>query len=551
MAINFPASPSTNDTHTENTITWIFNGTSWNAQGDQVTAASIGLGSVDNTSDLDKPVSTATQTALDDKQDILAEGAFVDGDKTKLDNLAEFNVLDYGAVGDDSTDNTEAINLAIRAANNAGGGVVVVPAGVYRLELPSAGFYTGYDTGGGSNPCLLLLANVDLRGEGMKSVLKLAFTHTAGSPPLLKVVGQDDFSISCLKFLGNSPGGTSFISGENTAVDLKEGCQRYKITDCEFKNFSNEGIDNDVSTATQYEEQDAQGYCNLVENCRFIDIGGSGYHNAYCVKIIGCLFDNVAIMRYNGALASEPGTSGQGCIDGTAHKILVENCEFKDSARAIHNYLAPLGAVTRAGAYVRLCRISGMSTHPMDGRIDSVSDTYITGSDPSIDASDVLRCEIINDKTTSNNIYIGSRNRVDGCVLTYVALRNGSSLSSKITNNRITTDTSGSSIDLEGNGVDDVLVSGNTITQEGSGVGIGTNSSVTQTNCRIVNNRCTGGSRGARIKSQSVVSGNIFTGTAQESIRIDGDDNMVIGNIVSTTTQDSGTGNTVVNNLLI
>ena len=50
-----------------------------------VTATQIGLGSVDNTADADKPVSTATQAALDDKQDILAEGAFVDGDKTRLD----------------------------------------------------------------------------------------------------------------------------------------------------------------------------------------------------------------------------------------------------------------------------------------------------------------------------------------------------------------------------------------------------------------------------------------------------------------------------------
>ena len=64
MAINFPASPSTNDTHTENGITWIFNGTSWDSQGEQVTAASIGLGSVDNTSDLNKPISTAVASAL-------------------------------------------------------------------------------------------------------------------------------------------------------------------------------------------------------------------------------------------------------------------------------------------------------------------------------------------------------------------------------------------------------------------------------------------------------------------------------------------------------
>ena len=52
------------------------------------------LENVDNTSDVNKPISTATQSALDDKQDILAEGAFIDGDKIKLDGieaLAEVN----------------------------------------------------------------------------------------------------------------------------------------------------------------------------------------------------------------------------------------------------------------------------------------------------------------------------------------------------------------------------------------------------------------------------------------------------------------------------
>lgn len=39
-----------------------------------VTKADVGLGNVDNTSDMDKPVSTATQQALDQKQDILVSG---------------------------------------------------------------------------------------------------------------------------------------------------------------------------------------------------------------------------------------------------------------------------------------------------------------------------------------------------------------------------------------------------------------------------------------------------------------------------------------------
>lgn len=42
-----------------------------------------------------------------------------------------FNVTAYGAVADNATDNTAAIQKAIDAANNAGGGKVIVPAGVY------------------------------------------------------------------------------------------------------------------------------------------------------------------------------------------------------------------------------------------------------------------------------------------------------------------------------------------------------------------------------------------------------------------------------------
>ena len=57
-----------------------------------VTKSDIGLGSVDNTSDLDKPISTATQTALDGKVDKVAgkglsANDYTTAEKTKLDGI--------------------------------------------------------------------------------------------------------------------------------------------------------------------------------------------------------------------------------------------------------------------------------------------------------------------------------------------------------------------------------------------------------------------------------------------------------------------------------
>ncbi|MEI6605188.1 MAG: glycosyl hydrolase family 28-related protein [Verrucomicrobiota bacterium] len=49
-----------------------------------------------------------------------------------------FNVLSYGAVGDDKTDNTEAFLACLKAVVAAGGGRMVLPDGVYqgRITIP-------------------------------------------------------------------------------------------------------------------------------------------------------------------------------------------------------------------------------------------------------------------------------------------------------------------------------------------------------------------------------------------------------------------------------
>ena len=43
----------------------------------------------------------------------------------------DFNIRDFGAVAGGITSNTEVINKAVTACHNAGGGRVIIPAGIY------------------------------------------------------------------------------------------------------------------------------------------------------------------------------------------------------------------------------------------------------------------------------------------------------------------------------------------------------------------------------------------------------------------------------------
>ena len=82
---------------------------------------------------------------------------------------APYNVKDYGALGNGVADDTAAINLAISAANTAGGGVVYVPAGTYLLGVYT---YTGIVTGVAG---IVLRDNVDLVIDGTLKVKDNAY----------------------------------------------------------------------------------------------------------------------------------------------------------------------------------------------------------------------------------------------------------------------------------------------------------------------------------------------------------------------------------------
>ena len=64
------------------------------------------------------------------------------------------NVLDYGAVGDDKTDNTEAFSACLKAVIAAGGGKMFIPDGIYRgrIIIPGTKEWITVEIAGESEP---------------------------------------------------------------------------------------------------------------------------------------------------------------------------------------------------------------------------------------------------------------------------------------------------------------------------------------------------------------------------------------------------------------
>lgn len=122
-----------------------------------LTSSDVGLANVNNTSDANKPISTATQTALNAKAPLASptftgtvtvptpSNAADAATKSYVDTKSSgavaatnmwINVMaaPYSATGDNSTDDTAAIQAAIDAC--AIDGTVFFPPGLYRVTSP-------------------------------------------------------------------------------------------------------------------------------------------------------------------------------------------------------------------------------------------------------------------------------------------------------------------------------------------------------------------------------------------------------------------------------
>jgi hypothetical protein len=127
-----------------------------------------------------------------------------------------YNVKVYGAKGDGINDDTAAIQAAINAAYDAGGGIVFFPKGTYLIMSGLTGF-----------------SNVHLLGAGMEiAILKAG----ASMNPMIKFL--DNLSFFSIKHMTIDFNNVN-MTAEMISIRL---CNNFEIDHCYLKNISNYGI---------------------------------------------------------------------------------------------------------------------------------------------------------------------------------------------------------------------------------------------------------------------------------------------------------------------
>jgi len=243
-----------------------------------------------------------------------------------------FNIKDFGAVADNATDNTKAIQNAINAAVNAGGGKVVVPQGEYlcgplqfssnlNLQIDSAAIlrmlpinkYPGGTVEGTAFISGIALHDVAITGKGMidgqgSPWWPFAKTQGAKRPRMIALRDCQRVLIEQVKLI-NSPMFHIAIGGKNSDVTVRDVIIRAPAST------------DPVNPSHNTDACDVSGNRILIQHCD-VSVGdddftcGGGTSN---VLITNCTYGNG-----HGVSIGSP-------TKGGVSNFTVENCTFTNT----------------------------------------------------------------------------------------------------------------------------------------------------------------------------------------------------------------------------
>ncbi len=207
-----------------------------------------------------------------------------------------FNVKQYGAVGDGSTDDTPAIQAALSAAATAGGGVVYLPAATYvisnitldtNVTLCGAGWATILQAKAGTTGYLITLTHPSTSRQ--VTIRDLALSTPYGGAAAGHILldntgwaGGDPFDCMhrVLNVFSFNSDGDAFHFGANTRALLVSGCSQYQATGTGFY-FEGGCTDSFISHCNSGPSGGhgfyMAGWNNMVTSCKSF---WAGYNNA-------------------------------------------------------------------------------------------------------------------------------------------------------------------------------------------------------------------------------------------------------------------------------
>ena len=311
---------------------------------------------------------------------------------------APVNVLDFGATGNGSTDDTTSINAAITYAGSNGGGNIFFPAGTYKISSP-----------------LVLINSQSLVGNGNTTIYNVSTTQeaiTAGQNPS-SYNGNMSY-ISGINFTGNTSGNSSchgiLIQGETVFVsnctfsNFKGSgikgtyCQYTRINNCGFSNNGRYGIEiltnnvntqgsNDIDIADVYQnignglggiyaqmqqctirrctftgstsnnyQLSLIGFNNLVEQCTF-ELSQSGITNQTSCYV---LTQNDAPQTFFNCIWESSTNARSVLIDTNSSDVIFDTCTFNYTAGTISNAGYVLKISQETNVYVRNCAFTNL-----------------------------------------------------------------------------------------------------------------------------------------------------------------------------------------------
>lgn len=185
-----------------------------------ISKSTVGLGNVDNTSDFNKPISSATQTALNSKENTIVAGTtsqYYRGDKT-------FQTLDKTAVGLNNVDNTSDLNKPISTATqtalnlkeNSSNKVIKKITTTQSTTADTATSIAGANFSLSAGEIWFFEFNMQI-GCSANDGIKFAITFPAGASLRCVAVGMDNSPVHQISQIISTSGVLSTVSFNNTS----------------------------------------------------------------------------------------------------------------------------------------------------------------------------------------------------------------------------------------------------------------------------------------------------------------------------------------------